>query len=192
MAARTALRCTRTQTGAGGGGEDGGMNGAAVRTAARTWPQARGLDLPLPRALVLLDAPPHPHRVPSPGPTHGGGSSIPRAGARAYSAACRSRGGTRGEASPSLLPRLFAPYAVASPVIVTRTARRRHLLSSPAHTACHRPLPVAFVALSPIHARHPRLRRDKLHRGGPGVAFSFDSLCDFVLLKAVVVDIRRE
>ena len=30
---------------------------------------------------------------------------------------------------------------------------------------------------------------DEHHRGGPGVAFSFDGLCDLVLLKAVVVDI---
>uniref|UniRef100_A0A0E0D211 KIB1-4 beta-propeller domain-containing protein n=1 Tax=Oryza meridionalis TaxID=40149 RepID=A0A0E0D211_9ORYZ len=109
-AARTAPRCARMRTGAGGSGEDGGMHGAAARTAARTRPQARGLDLPPPRALVLLNAPPHPrHR--------------------------------RCRASSRLVP----PRAVASPVVVAR--------------------------------------------GGPGVAFSFDGLCDLVLLKAVVVDI---
>uniref|UniRef100_A0A0E0FCW8 Uncharacterized protein n=1 Tax=Oryza meridionalis TaxID=40149 RepID=A0A0E0FCW8_9ORYZ len=51
-AARTVQQRARTRTGAGGGGEDGGMHGAAARTAARTWPQARGLDLPLPPALL--------------------------------------------------------------------------------------------------------------------------------------------
>uniref|UniRef100_A0A0E0LIU7 KIB1-4 beta-propeller domain-containing protein n=1 Tax=Oryza punctata TaxID=4537 RepID=A0A0E0LIU7_ORYPU len=34
------------------------------------------------------------------------------------------------------------------------------------------------------------LYQDERHRGGPGVAFSFDGLCDLVLRKAVIVDIR--
>uniref|UniRef100_A0A0D9Z8S3 KIB1-4 beta-propeller domain-containing protein n=1 Tax=Oryza glumipatula TaxID=40148 RepID=A0A0D9Z8S3_9ORYZ len=80
--------------------------------AARTRPQAQGLDLPLARALVLLDAPPHPrHR--------------------------------RCRASSRPVP----PHAVTSPVVVAR--------------------------------------------GGPGVAFSFDGLCDLILLMAVVVDISN-
>ncbi|BAS87768.1 Os04g0142100 [Oryza sativa Japonica Group] len=52
----------RTRAGAEGGGEDGSTHGAgrarmqtgaaAARTAARTRPNARGVDLPLPRALL--------------------------------------------------------------------------------------------------------------------------------------------
>uniref|UniRef100_I1PC70 KIB1-4 beta-propeller domain-containing protein n=1 Tax=Oryza glaberrima TaxID=4538 RepID=I1PC70_ORYGL len=80
--------------------------------AARTRPQAQGLDLPLARALVRLDAPPHPrHR--------------------------------RCRASSRPVP----PHAVTSPVVVAR--------------------------------------------GGPGVAFSFDGLCDLILLMAIVVDISN-